>query len=253
MEDLVKKYKKFGTAQIISQLGMLKDEERRNACIEVLKSRGKDVSQFENASLNLDEMEEEPETVEPLSEDVDPEEQPSPVTEPMPEEPKTKGVIERRAMERAVLEDQLEEFIDKLVEENRHGVYGEVLRVLNGNEDSEITDLISGATLVQLKEALSFKGLDVVEPEKKSKKKSKEKITVPKPSAGVSISEENPEVKIGIVVSFDRDGVKIVGKVASIFYSHKNGKEICRVDHAEGDKTSTFKRTNKLTVENESL
>lgn len=253
MEELIKKYKKFGTAQIIAQLGMLKDEERRNACIEVLKSRGKDVSQFENASKNIDEMEEvEEETVEQLP--VEPEQSPEPEESLPTEEPKKPmDGGSKNAMERAKLEDQVEEFIEKLVADNRHGVYGEVIKVLGGNEDSEIVDLITNATGAQLKEVLSFKGMDVVVPKKKDKKPKEEKIVVPKPSSGISISEENPAVKIGITVSFDKDGSKFVGKVGSIFHSHKNGKEICRVDHEGVDKASTFKRTNKLIVEDESL
>lgn len=50
VEILVKKYKKMGTAQVISQMGRVKGNAKL-ACIEVLKSRNQDVSQWEEEGL----------------------------------------------------------------------------------------------------------------------------------------------------------------------------------------------------------
>jgi len=50
VETLVKKYKKMGTAQVISQMGRVKGNAKL-ACLEVLKSRNQDVSQWEEEGL----------------------------------------------------------------------------------------------------------------------------------------------------------------------------------------------------------
>lgn len=46
VENLVKKYKKMGTNQVISQLGRVTGVAKE-ACLEVLRSRGQDVSEWE--------------------------------------------------------------------------------------------------------------------------------------------------------------------------------------------------------------
>jgi hypothetical protein len=52
VESLVKKYKKMGTSQIVSQMGRVTGNSKL-ACLEILKGRNQDTSKWEDAPVNI--------------------------------------------------------------------------------------------------------------------------------------------------------------------------------------------------------
>lgn len=112
------------------------------------------------------------------------------------------------------LVNEVDEFVDALIEERRDGVYTEVMKVLGGNFDSDIDDLFESATEEQLKEALTFKKIKAKKEEstksktKKSDSKettsiqSKERQSKDAPRKGSKSEEilkflqENPEMSV---------------------------------------------------------
>lgn len=53
METLIKKFSKMGTVQVIAQLERGITGDIKQACIEILKKRGQDISQWENSKPSM--------------------------------------------------------------------------------------------------------------------------------------------------------------------------------------------------------
>lgn len=67
-----------------------------------------------------------------------------------------------QSSDRDKMADEVDEFVDSLIENNRNGVYNEVMKALGGKFDSDLDYLLDNATEEQLKEALNFKKIKYV-------------------------------------------------------------------------------------------
>jgi len=176
------------------------------------------------------------------------------------------------SLERENLIDEVDKFVDKLIEDKRDGVYTEVMKALGGKFESDIEDLFQSATEEQLEEALSFKKIKGTK--KKSIKKVEEvkvvlegekevtvitditpKSTKKEPTKNKSKSiqlEESKEIKglvTGVTVEFKTAGNSkfpnkiISGKIKKIEVCSKSSKEYCKII---SDKGIFYKRSNSL-------
>ena len=242
-EIIEKKLKKYSAAQLISKLekGNLPESEKEVA-IEILEKRGQDVSKWRMASDDTN------------------------VEETVTQEPVKKKEI---SLSREELIGKVDAFVDTLIEDHRDGVYTEVMKALGGKFDSDIDELFENATEEQLKEALSFKKIKAKKEEPtqskvqkkvegktekvvKSKEEGKKEKKVSKiKKEKILQSSEVEDLKVGVSVCFlNKENEKIYGDIVKIFLSHKNNKEICKINIKDCDKF-VHKRTNKLIKINE--
>jgi hypothetical protein len=123
-ELIEKSFKKYSAKQLISKLekGNLSSVETEIA-IKILKKRGQNTSKWETEAQN---------------------------------EEKSVETVDKST---SVKED-IDRFVDQLIEQKRTGVYTEVMKALGGKFDDDLDELLEKATQEQLKDAISFKGLD---------------------------------------------------------------------------------------------
>jgi hypothetical protein len=221
------KLKKFSVNQIISKLQRGCPEVEKEICISILKKRGQDVSKFKPVSVV------EPETVK--NEVVEKVEEPLNST-------------------RQQLIEEVDEFVDTLIEDHRDGVYTEVIKTLGGTFESDLDELFENATEAQLKEALSFKNIKskksdtseiksvkkVVEPKKKvQKEEGNEKLLK---SETIDKFSDFDDFSVDSKISFEVNGESKNGIITRIFIHHKTNKEQCRI---KGDDNKIYFKTVK--------
>ena len=207
--QIEKKLKKYSAKQLSAKLEKNSiSEVEKEVIIEILKSRGQDVSKWEEVDTNEKEVNSE-DLLDSMKKEVD-------------------------------------EFVDSLIEEKRTGVYNQVMKSLGGNFDSDLDDLLEEVTEQQLKEALSFKGIKKVsEKIEKSKTTPKEKSADDKKSKSKSIfleeSEETKGLKSNSNVEFKAAANSkysnqfIKGVVVSVYKCHNaNFKEYCKISTEHG-------------------
>ncbi len=162
MEDLIKKTKKNTTVQLLKKVEKVSGEEFE-AVIEVLKSRGQDVSKWVK----------EPEQVE----------------EPTQEEPEqTEESVKNEDEIKAELIKKVDSFVEKIINEGRTGLYNQVMKALGGKFDDDIDELYAAATLSQLRDAYSFHKIQ--RPSEKEETVEKKKSSAKKSSSKESDSKE---------------------------------------------------------------
>jgi len=211
--QIEKKLKKYSAKQLSAKLEKNSiSEVEKEVIIENLKSRGQDVSKWE-------------EVVEK-------------------DDPNEKEVNSEDLLDS--MKKEVDEFVDSLIEEKRTGVYNQVMKSLGGNFDSDLDDLLEEVTEQQLKEALSFKGIKKVsEKIEKSKTTPKEKSADDKKSKSKSIfleeSEETKGLKSNSNVEFKAAANSkysnqfIKGVVVSVYKCHNaNFKEYCKISTEHG-------------------
>ena len=231
-EIIEKKLKKYSAAQLLAKLekGNLPESEKEIA-IEILEKRGQDVSKFKPVSVV------EPEVVQNEVEE------------------KVEAIL---IPTRQQLIEEVDEFVDTLIEDHRDGVYEQVMKALGGKFDSDLDELLDQATESQLKDVLTFKNIKQSNVKnavvKEAKKSASPKKVVEKVKSEKSLiksykqSVENEKLHSGMLVSFeDKDKNIVKGYVVKMFLSHKNNKEICEVRYNITEKP-VHKRTNKLTI-----
>jgi len=207
--QIEKKLKKYSAKQLSAKLEKNSiSEVEKEVIIEILKSRGQDVSKWEEVDTNEKEVNSE-DLLDSMKKEVD-------------------------------------EFVDSLIEEKRTGVYNQVMKSLGGNFYSDLDDLLEEVTEQQLKEALSFKGIKKVsEKIEKSKTTPKEKSADDKKSKSKSIfleeSEETKGLKSNSNVEFKAAANSkysnqfIKGVVVSVYKCHNaNFKEYCKISTEHG-------------------
>ena len=201
-EIIEKKLKKYSAVQLLAKLekGNLPESEKEVA-IEILDKRGQDVSKFK----------------------------PVPIVEPGVVKNEVEEIVKEKVEvvlipTRQQLIEEIDEFVDALIEDHRGDVYTEVMKVLGGNFDSDIDDLFENATEEQLKEALSFKNIKskksetlevksvkkVVEPKKEVQefKRTKKELEIPKDidlEVGDKVSfiyQKTKEEKQGFIIRY---------------------------------------------------
>lgn len=227
-ELLEKKLKKYSVKQLTGKLekGNVSEVEVE-IIVDILKKRGQDVSKWEMVSDDTN------------------------VEQPVIEEVTEKGIL-------STLKEEVDQFVDLLIQDRREGVYNEVMKVLGGTFESDLDELLEEATESQLKEALSFKTIKSSKEVKEvSKPITTEKVEKPKKEKAIKESKSSKSlnssevdfVKVGKKVSFLNKDTNCIGVVKSIFLSHKNSKEICKIQLE--DNKIVHKRTNKLNNINE--
>lgn len=211
--QIEKKLKKYSAKQLSAKLEKNSiSEVEKEVIIEILKSRGQDVSKWEEVVEKVDTNEKEVNSEDLLDS----------------------------------MKKEVDEFVDSLIEEKRTGVYNQVMKSLGGNFDSDLDDLLEEVTEQQLKEALSFKGIKKVsEKIEKSKTTPKEKSADDKKSKSKSIfleeSEETKGLKSNSNVEFKAAANSkysnqfIKGVVVSVYKCHNaNFKEYCKISTEHG-------------------
>ena len=116
------------------------------------------------------------------------------------------------------------------------------------NEDVELTEeeieIVEKAEIAFEKEKPSLSKLkDILKDEKKTvvkERKAKDKKVSDEKTGSHTESVEMEGLKVDSEVKCEG----LIGKVTKMFFSHKNGKEICKVTLQDG--TFVHKRTNKL-------
>jgi len=224
MKAIENKLKKYSATQLVAKLekGNLSEVET-SVIIEILKKRGQDVSKWVTE-----------ETVETIVEEV-----------------KVEKIEKITTVDLSVLAEEVDEFVDTLIEDHHDGVYNEVMKALGGTFESDLDDLLEVATESQLKEALSFKSIkpkkEVV---KTQEKKSVEKVEKPKKEkTGKSVDLKESEglktkklnnftgdnnFKIGSLICFDVSEKQLQGEIKRFFVCHKTNKEKCRIKAENG-------------------
>ena len=211
--QIEKKLKKYSAKQLSAKLEKNSiSKVEKEVIIEILKSRGQDVSKWEEVVEKVDTNEKEVNSEDLLDS----------------------------------MKKEVDEFVDSLIEEKRTGVYNQVMKSLGGNFDSDLDDLLEEVTEQQLKEALSFKGIKKVsEKIEKSKTTPKEKSADDKKSKSKSIfleeSEETKGLKSNSNVEFKAAANSkysnqfIKGVVVSVYKCHNaNFKEYCKISTEHG-------------------
>lgn len=229
MEALIKKFKKFGTLELMKKVEKLSGDDKL-ACIEVLKQRNQDVSKWENKVGATESFTEEftlESTEEKVQEDF--------VGADTASGDDQSGSIKVKT-NRDNLIEEVDKFIDELIASKRTGVYMQVMKSLGGHYNSDVEELFKNATEEQLKDALTFRGVKQEEkvadkkvekktpdtkkekPEPKEKKVKSEKQFNSKEIENLCIgtlvefkssarSKVPNEILKGVVVKFDYDKV----------------------------------------------
>lgn len=143
-ELLEKKLKKYSVKQLVEKLEKNKaTEEETPIIVSILESRGQDVSKWKKEIVSQQ-----------IQDSIDLESWSDDKSDP-----------EIKLSERAQLAQEVDEFVDVLISSHREGVYTEVMKALGGRYESDLDELLDIATVEQMKEALSFKGIKSNKPE----------------------------------------------------------------------------------------
>jgi len=230
MKELIKKLKKSTTEQLVKKADKASGEELA-AIVEVLKGRGQDVTKWETTDAGT----------------------------AVPEAPAAADADKIREEFLA----ELDEFVEKVINESRTGIYNEIMKALGGSFDSDIEELYASASLAQIKDALAYK--NILKPTEKAKTAAPKapaapkKATAPKaPVAKKVTSEEggeeggknitipkfsdSDEFELGCKIEFNVSGETLTGEIKRFYICHLTKKERCRI---KGDNGKVYFKTSK--------
>lgn len=179
MEELIKKFKKMTTVQLISKVEKSLSEEK-DVILFILKNRGQDISKWEPKSENT-------------------------VSE------------EELVIRKSKLVSELDQLLDCFAMNGRSKEYDGIVSILGGNEHSIISDLFEDSTLEQLKEALKFKESLKIPCVKIETPKIENKIPVKKDESK-NEDDSFQEFPNETVVKFLLKGVENTGEVKKFIY-----------------------------------